>query len=183
MLNRPMRRLMSILAAACACGAVSISVASAQGCEPPTFEKHHRFVTEAWAVPDPQFDVGEPLRLQMRVSTPAYMTIFHVSTSCKVTRLLHNHSVNPAEIVNFPLDGSGVKITVKPPAGTEGFYFVATREKLDFLSGADILGEAAGIASLDLSAVQYERRLSDALGRINPADASVTTLYTRVVSH
>ena len=46
--------------------------------------------------------------------------------------------MQPTEIVNFPLDGSGLAITVKPPAGTEGFYFVATRNKLEFLSGADI---------------------------------------------
>lgn len=183
MSSRPQRRIVSILAAACVYGAVSTSVATAAECELPSFEKHHRFVAEAWAVPDPQFDVGEPLRLQMRVSTPAYMTIFHVSTSCKVTRLLHNLSMQPAEIVAFPLPGSGLKITVKPPAGTEGFYFVATRDELEFLSGADILGESAGIASLDLDPSQYYRRLSDALGRINPADASVTTLYTVVVSH
>ena len=174
-------RAIAIFAAATVFVAVPVSVAAE--CELPSFEKHHRFMTEAWAVPDPEFDVGEPLRLQMRVSTPAYMTIFHVSTSCKVTRLLHNLSVQPTEIVNFPLDESGVTITVKPPAGTEGFYFVATRDKLEFLSGADILGEAAGIASLDLDPDQYYRRLSDALGRINPADASVSTLYTLVVSH
>ena len=174
-------RAIAIFAAATVFVAVPVSVAAE--CELPSFEKHHRFVTEAWAVPDPEFDVGEPLRLQMRVSTPAYMTIFHVSTSCKVTRLLHNLSVQPTEIVNFPLDESGVTITVKPPAGTEGFYFVATRDKLEFLSGADILREAAGIASLDLDPDQYYRRLSDALGRINPADASVSTLYTVVVSH
>ena len=174
-------RAIAILAAATVFVAVPVSVAAE--CELPSFEKHHRFMAEAWAVPDPQFDVGEPLRLQMRVSTPAYMTIFHVSTSCKVTRLLHNLSMKPTEIVNFPLDESGIKITVKPPAGTEGFYFVATRDKLDFLSGADILGEAAGIASLDLNPDQYYRRLADALGRINPADASVSTLITVVASH
>ena len=183
MLRRFTSRAIAILAAASVFAAVPMSAATAAECELPSFEKHHRFVAEAWAVPDPQFDVGEPLRLQMRVSTPAYMTIFHVSTSCKVTRLLHNLSMKPTEIVNFPLEKSGLRITVKPPAGTEGFYFVATRDKLDFLSGADILGEAAGIASLDLNPHQYYRRLSDALGRVNPADSSVTTLYTVVASH
>ena len=183
MASRSSCRAIAILAAATMCAAAFLSAPAAAQCELPSFEKHHRFVAEAWAVPDPQFDVGEPLRLQMRVSTPAHMTIFHVSTSCKVTRLLHNLAMQPTEIVNFPLDGSGLAITVKPPAGTEGFYFVATRNKLEFLSGADILGEAAGIASLDLNPDQYYRRLSDALGRINPADSSVTTLYTVVVSH
>ena len=42
-------------------------------------------------------------------------------------------------------------MTVKPPAGDEAFYFVATREPMSFLSDSDILAETAGIASLDLS--------------------------------
>ena len=183
MLNRPMRQVVSILAAASVLGAASTPVATAAECDLPSFEKHHRFVAEAWAIPDPFFDVGEPLRLQMRVSTPAHMTIFHVSTSCKVTRLLNNLAMEPTEIVDFPLSGSRVTITVKPPAGTEAFYFVAARDKLDFLSRADILAESAGIASLDLDPRQFDRRLDDALGRINPADVSVSTLVTHVRSH
>ena len=106
-----------------------------------------------------------------------------MSTSCKVTRLIHNLAMRPTEIVDFPLSESGLQIVVKPPAGNEAFYLVTTRDPFEFLSGADILGDSGGIASLDLSPAQYYRRLNDALGRVNPDDWSVTTLHTAVVAH
>ena len=37
-------------------------------CELREFRSSTKFVTEAWAIPDNRFNVGEPLRLQMRVS-------------------------------------------------------------------------------------------------------------------
>ena len=150
-------------------------------CNLPDLSGGRTFAVEAWAVPDPRFDVGEPLSLQMRVSTPAYMNIFYVSTSCKVTRLLHNRAMPVAQIVDFPLAESGLEMTVKPPAGDEAFYFVATREPMSFLSDSDILAETAGIASLDLSPAQFYRNLDDARGRTNPDDWSSMTLRTTVV--
>ena len=150
-------------------------------CDLPEVKGARKFLIEAWAIPNADFDVGEPLRLQMRVSTTAYLNIFHVSTSCKVTRLLANHAMRAAEIADFPLVDSGIQMTVKPPAGDEAFYFVATRSAMDFLSGADILQETAGIASLDLSPAQFYQRLDDARGRINPDDLSITTLRTQVL--
>ena len=150
-------------------------------CNLPDLSGGRTFTVEAWAVPDPRFDVGEPLSLQMRVSTPAYLNIFYVSTSCKVTRLLHNRAMPVAQIVDFPLAESGLEMTVKPPAGDEAFYFVATREPMSFLSGSDILAETAGIASLDLSPAQFYRNLDDARGRTNPDDWSSMTLRTTVV--
>ncbi len=151
-------------------------------CELPTFHEARAFTVEAWAIPDPTFDVGEPLRLQMRVSTPAHMNIFYVSSSCKVTRLLNNYAMTETQIVDIPTPESGLRMTVKPPTGNEAFYFVATRLSMNFLAGSDIMGEGAGVASLDLSPDQFYRHLHDALGRINPADRSMYTLKTAVVS-
>ena len=177
--------------AACQGTGVATAPAAEQGsdatpttrCELPSFEGGRKYVVEAWARPDSAFDVGEPLRLQMRSSSPSYMSVFYVSTSCKVTRLLNNHPVQAAEIVDFPISASGLQMTVKPPTGDEAFHFVATRDRLDFLSPADILGEAAGIANLDLSPAQFHERLADARSRINPDDWSATTLRTSVVAH
>ena len=152
-------------------------------CELPSLDGGRKYVVEAWALPDPAFSVGEPLRLQMRSSSPAYLNVFYVSTSCKVTRLLHDHRVRAAEIVDFPLAASGLRMTVKPPPGDEVFHFVATRDRLDFLSPAEVLGEAAGIANLDLSPAQFHERLADARSRINPDDWSATSLRTSVVGH
>ena len=91
------------------CALVSLSAAAllaptthAAQCELPRIDEGRKFVVEAWAVPDARFNVGEPLRLQMRVSTPSFLSLFHVSTSCKVTRLLHNVTMRPAEIVDSP---------------------------------------------------------------------------------
>ena len=125
-------------------------------------------------------------RLQMRASAASYMSVYYVSTSCKVARLLNNRQVKATEIVDFPTAESGLVMTVKPPAGREAFYFIATREPLDFLSGGtggDILGQAAGIASLDLSPAQFYRRLEEVRGRINPESWSAKTLRTRVIGH
>ncbi len=155
-------------------------------CELRDLHQANKFVTEAWAVPDSQFNVGEPLSLQTRVSSPSYMNIFYVSTSCKVTRLLDNEWVSKDEtgaIIGFPRRNSGIQMELKPPAGEEAFYFVATRQKLVFLASKDILREANGIASLDMNPEQFYGRLEQARRRINPDEWSITTLRTSVISH
>lgn len=154
-------------------------------CQLRSFDGGRSFKVEAWGLPDANFDVGEPLRLQMRVSAAAHMSVYYVSSSCKVTRLLNNRALKATEIVNFPTPESGLTMTVKPPAGEEAFYFIATRKPVDFLSGGtagDILGQGAGVASLDLSPEQFYRRLEDARGRIDPANWSAKTLRTRVIA-
>ena len=151
-------------------------------CELPNFQKGRSFRVEAWAVPDPNYNVGEPLSVQMRVSTPAYLNMFHVSSSCKVSRLLHNVQVQPAEIADFPRQNSRM-IIVKPPTGEEAFYLIATREPMAFIAGADILQGGEGLASLDLSPAQFYQRLDQVLGRINPDDLSATTLRTTIVGN
>lgn len=140
------------------------------------------FVVEAWGVPDETFYVGEPLRFQMRASSPAYVNVFHVSTSCKVTRLLHDLPVRETQIVDFPSAGSGIRATVKPPAGNEAFYVLATREKADFLAAADLMG-GGGVASLDLDPAQFYARLRQAMGRIDPGNLGTAVLRTRIVEH
>ena len=152
------------------------------GCKLHDFRKAAKFLAEAWAVPDRKFNVGEPLRLQMRVSSPAYMSVFHVSTSCKVTRLVHNQRMVETQIVDFPAKDSGMEIIVKPPAGNEAFYFVATRQKISVLAEADIL-KGDEIASLDLTPEEFFVRLKQASGRMNPDDVSITTLRTTVRKH
>ena len=144
------------------------------------FSSATRFSAEAWAIPDARFNVGEPLRIQLRVSAPAYVNLFHVSTSCKVTRLIRNRFVKEATIVNFP--EGGMSIVVKPPAGDEAFYVVATRKEIDVLAGADIL-RGREVASLDMNPAQFYARLQQATGRINPDDLSMTTLRTSIFSH
>ena len=172
-------RIVSVAALA----VLSASSVHAAQCELPRIKAGRTFLVESWGVPGERFYVGEPLRLQMRVSTPSFLSLYHVSTSCKVTRLIHNQAMRPAEIVNFPSPESGLHIVVKPPAGSESFYLVATRAPFEFLSGADILSESGGMASLDLNPEQFHRRMDDALGRINPDDWSVSTLPTSVVAH
>ena len=186
----------SMLLSICAIGALTL-VAACQPqpkvvyitepqCDLRSFDGGRSFNVEAWGLPDANFDVGEPLRLQMRASAPSYVSVYYVSSSCKVTRLLNNRPVKATEIVDFPTPESGLVMTVKPPAGAEAFYFIATREPLDFLSGGtggDILGQGAGVASLDMTPDQFYRRLEDTRGRINPDDWSARTLRTRVVGH
>ena len=150
------------------------------GCGLQNFRKSAKFFAEAWAVPDEKFNGGEPLRLQMRVSSPAYMNVFHMSTSCKVTRLVYNKSMAEGEIVDFP--AQDMQVTVKPPPGEEAFYFVATRAELKVFAQADLLrGEE--IASLDLTPEEFFVRVDQASGRINPDDLSIATLRTTVVRH
>ena len=157
-------------------------VVTMPNCNLPHFQRGQAFIVEAWAVPDPTFNVGEPFGLQARVSTPAYLNMFHVSTSCKVTRLVHNVYLQPTEIADFPRQNSRM-ITVKPPVGEEAIYFIATREQMAFVAEADVLQGGDGIARLDLSPAQFYQRLEQVLGRINPADLSVTTLKTRIVGN
>jgi len=151
-------------------------------CDLPNIQRGRAFIVEAWAVPDARFNVGEPFSLQARVSAPAYLNMFHVSTSCKVTRLLHNVHLQPTEIADFPRQNSRA-IIVKPPAGEEAIYFVASREQMAFIAEADILQGGDGLASLDLSPGQFYQRLEQVLGRVNPDDLSVTTLRTSIVGN
>lgn len=182
-----------------ACGAIVLTACQTQVAQDPKprvverivetpkcavrdYNDRDKFVTEAWGVPTNRFFVGQPLTLQMRVSSPAHVSLFHVSSSCKVTRLLHNHRLEtPGDIIDFPLPGSGIEITVKPPKGKEGFYFVATRQPLVLLAGSDVLNERGHIASLDMSPEQFYRRLEQARGRIDPNEWSIRTLRTEVV--
>ena len=181
--NRRMGSLSLFTAVSLSAAVLTGSGASALQCELPQINEGRTFVVEAWGVPDTRFNVGEPLRLQMRVSSPSFLSLYHIGTSCKVTRLVHNFSMQPTEIVDFPLSGSGIQVVVKPPAGNEAIHVITTRTPLEFLSGADILSGSGDIASLDLNPEQYFRRLNDALGRINPYDWSVTTLLITVVAH
>ena len=143
-----------------------------------------KIVTEAWAVPDNKFNFGEPLTIQMRVSSPTYMSVFHVSTSCKVTRLLDNKPVKAAEIVDFPSRDSGMKVIVKPPAGREAFYLIATREKLEFLANADFLNSGGGgIARLYLTPEQFYQRVKQFRDRINPDDLSIRSLPILIIGN
>ena len=151
-------------------------------CEWPAFDGGRSFIVEAWAVPDEAFDIGEPLRLQMRTSSPSFINVFHVGTSCKVTRLVRDLRASEAEIVDFPPPGSGMNITVKPPAGNEAFYILATRSPANFLAEGDVLG-GGDIVSLDLAPAEFYRRLREFRGRADPNDLSMTTLRTRVVAH
>ena len=133
------RRIFSFaMLASVSAAALVVPSAHAAPCVLADINGGRKFVVEAWAVPDARFDVGEPIRIQMRVSTPSFLSLFHVSTSCKVTRLLRNFEMSATEIVDFPSPESGLRIVVKPPAGPEAFYLVSTRNQFDFLSGADI---------------------------------------------
>lgn len=151
--------------------------------DPPAFNVQTKYSVEAWAIPDSRFGVGEPLTLQMRVAAPSFVTLFHVSSSCKVTRLLDNARMPMAEIVDYPAKDSGLQIAVKPPGGTEGFYFIATLERLSFLAPGDILSENHGIAAIDMSPSEFYARLEQARARMNPASWGLTTLRTEVVEH
>ncbi len=154
------------------------------GCNLQLLSGSRTFIAEAWAVPDNKFNFGEPLNFQMRVSSPTYMSVYHVSTSCQVTRLLDNMPMKASEIVDFPLKDSGMRVTVKPPAGREAFYLIATREKLEFLASADILSSAGGgVASLYLTPEQFYERVKQFRDRINPSDLSMRTLIISIVGN
>ena len=152
-------------------------------CDIPDLRTRGSYAVEVWGIPNSRFNVGEALNLQLRVSAPSHVTMFHVSTSCKVTRLLDNEQLPMAKIVDFPARGSGMAITVKPPGGREGFYVIATRNRLSFLSAGDILREQGGIAALDMAPAQFYQRLEQARARSNPAEWSLTTLRTDVVEN
>lgn len=141
------------------------------------------YSVEAWGIPDNSFAVGEALRLQIRTAAPAYVTMFHVSSSCEVTRLLDNARIPNATIIDYPPQGSGIQVAVGPPDGAEGFYIIATLDELTFLSPGDILSESGDIASLNMSPAQFYQRLEQARARMNPAEWGLTTLRTEVVEH
>ena len=64
---------------------------------------------------------------------------------------------------------------------SDAFYFLAIRNPMEFLSGADFPRETAGVANGDLRTAQFFQRLDNAPSRISPDDWSIATPGTAVV--
>ena len=176
---------LALLVAGCAAPTPKVVevVRDVPNCELPDLTTTGKYVVEAWGIPDNRFAVGEPLTMQLRTAAPAYVTMFHVSSSCKITRLLDNEPMPMAAIIDFPARDSGMSITVKPPGGREGFYIIATLEELSFLSDGDILSESGDVAAIDMSPRQFYGRIEQARARMNPASWGLKTLRTEVFEH
>jgi len=124
--------------------------------------------------------VGQYLQWMMQAQSDAYLSLYQVSSSCKAYELMKNQRVSQGETVTFPGGGSGMALKVKPPAGKETYIMVATRAPFDWMAGTDSVSWQGSVGLLDMSGDQLERRLSEALSRLDPATWNVATQKIRI---
>jgi Domain of unknown function (DUF4384) len=81
--------------------------------------------------PDATYGVGETLRLAVKSNEDAYITVFNVGTSGKVTQLFPNgyqadNRIRAGQILEVPSASSESRIKVGGPVGTELIKIIAT---------------------------------------------------------
>lgn len=104
--------------------------------------------------PDGVYAVGDNVRLQVRASEDAYITVLEVGTSGKVHIIFPNQFVNVNRIqantvVSIPMDDSNFRIRVSGPAGRDVIKVFATREPLDTLAQQKLISEGPFFTAKD----------------------------------
>lgn len=104
--------------------------------------------------PNSVYAVGENVRLQVRASEDAYITVLEVGTSGKVHVIFPNQFVNSNRIaannvVSIPMDDSNFRIRVSGPAGRDVIKVFATREPLDTLAQQKLISEGPFFTAKD----------------------------------
>ncbi len=138
------------------------------------------FTVDVWSPEKTPFRVGQDLALNMRSAAPAYLSLFHVSSSCKATQLVANKQVGAGDTASFP--EGGLRATIKPPGGKEYYILVATTQQLDWRTGSDSLGDGA-VSSLDMTPQQMVGRLNQTLARLAPNAWSTRTLTVQILEN
>lgn len=87
----------------------------------------------------PMYQVGEPVRIGVEVSTSAYVYLFDISSDGEITQILPNryddagrdNFVRPGRTAYFPPPGARYAFTVEGPRGLSKVFALASEEPLD----------------------------------------------------
>jgi hypothetical protein len=94
---------------------------------------------------DATYAVGESVRLGVKVSEDAFVTVVNIGASGRVTQLFPNayqpdNRVRAGETLEIPSPGSGAKITVGGQTGAELIKVIATSKPVQIFADKELAG-------------------------------------------
>lgn len=130
--------------------------------------------------PDATYALGETVRLAVKSSEDAYITVFNVGPSGKVTQLFPNafqtaNKVKAGEAVEIPAAASGAQIRVTGPVGAELIKVIATSKPVTVIPDTHFASGAGLFRSLDGGVEVFNRDL-EVVSSNPPADTKVAVV-------
>ncbi|GGE24659.1 hypothetical protein GCM10011390_50120 [Aureimonas endophytica] len=97
---------------------------------------------------DATYALGEKVRLGVKTNEDAYVTVFNIGPTGKVTQLFpnayqRNNAVRAGEVLEIPAASSGASITVSEPVGGELIKIIATSSSAPIVPEAQLQGGGA----------------------------------------
>ncbi|MCX7741070.1 MAG: PEGA domain-containing protein, partial [Meiothermus sp.] len=120
---------------------------------------------------NPVYQFGEPIRISVQVTQPAYVYLFSVRATGEIVGILPNafeqqNFLQAGEVRTFPGAGARYTFTVEGPAGQDRVLAVASRRPLDVSEIIDIQTGRARIQGAD----NLARSLSIVVTPLPPSD-------------
>ncbi|MFL9827703.1 DUF4384 domain-containing protein [Rhodoplanes sp. SY1] len=114
--------------------------------------------------PDATYALGESVRLAVKTSDDAYLTVFSIGASGKVTQLFPNatqpsNRVKAGETVEIPPGGSGTRIKVTGPVGAELIKVIATSKPVTLIPDGRFVANNGFFRSLEGGVADFKRDL------------------------
>lgn len=127
---------------------------------------------------DATYAVGEKVRVAVKSNQDAYLTVFDIGPTGKVTQLFPNayqtsNAVKAGEAIEIPAAQSGAAIQVSAPVGKETIKVIATSQPVTIVPEEHYADSNGLFRGLSVGADQLERDLSDATAKL-PADLHYT---------
>jgi hypothetical protein len=133
---------------------------------------------------DAAYAVGETLRLAVKTNEDAYITVFNVGASGKVTQLFPNgyqtnNRVRAGDTVEVPSSSSESRIKVTGPAGAELIKVVATSKAVTVIPDAHYQSGGGLFRTLTDGSEGLDRDLQ-VVSANQPADFKVATAHQMI---
>lgn len=113
---------------------------------------------------DATYAIGETVRLAVKSTEDAYLTVFNIGASGKVTRLFPNaaqpdNRVKAGEAVEIPSAASGAQIKVSGPVGAELIKVIATSKPVTVIPDSQFQSGSGVFRNLDGGTAALNRDL------------------------
>jgi hypothetical protein len=122
---------------------------------------------------DATYAVGETVRLAVKANQDAYLTVFDIGPTGKVTQLFPNayqtsNAVKAGEAIEIPAPQSGAAIQVSAPVGKETIKVIATSQPVTIVPEEHYAAGNGLFRSLAIGADQLERDLVETTAKLPP---------------
>ena len=103
--------------------------------------------------------IGQLLKLYITSQIDGFVNLYHINSSGKTARLLHNKKVIADKTISFPGPMGKINFQFDPPTGEEIYILIMTKTSQQWLTQADLKGHGA-LTALALTARQLVDRLA-----------------------